>query len=106
MTKSLLQALCLFLYFPLKEELYICVMATFVIDIPSFLKNSVISPEIAHEFSMRLNLQYIPEHEVGGRVCFVAHPDVRREFWDTFSSSPLLVYIFAVLCCVKVCVFE
>jgi hypothetical protein len=72
-------------------------MATFVIDIPSFLKNSVISPEIAHEFSMRLNLQYIPENEVGGRVCFAAHPDVRPEFRDTFTTSHLQDYIYAML---------
>jgi hypothetical protein len=95
MTKSLV-ALCLF-YTSLKEELYICIMATLVIDIRSFLKNRIISPEIAHEFAVRLDLQYIPENEAGGRVCFAAHSDVRPEFRDTFTTSHLQDYIYAVL---------
>jgi hypothetical protein len=72
-------------------------METFVIDIRSFLKDCVVPPEIAHEFAVRLGLEYVPENGTEGRVCLAAHSDVRPEYRDTFTSAHVRDYVKAIL---------
>ncbi|WP_372933867.1 type ISP restriction/modification enzyme [Mariniphaga sediminis] len=50
-----------------------------------------------NEISRKLGLLYISGSITFGNVCMANNPEVRPEFRQTFSSSDLLSYIYAVL---------
>lgn len=55
------------------------------------------NPEIIADISRRLGLTFTNEKETEGNLCFANNPDLRDEFKDSFNSTDLFDYIYAML---------
>ncbi len=56
-----------------------------------------LNPEILSKIEESLQLNFVPEKEVGGNVCMANSEEVRDDFKISFAPIDLLDYIYAVL---------
>ena len=58
---------------------------------------AILNPEIINQITDCLGLQFINEKETEGNVCFINSNELRPEFRQSFTSTDLLDYCYAVL---------
>lgn len=58
---------------------------------------AILNPEIINQVANCLGLLFINKKETEGNVCFVNSKELRPEFRQSFTSTDLLDYCFAVL---------
>ena len=64
---------------------------------PTAVRSPNLNSKIVQEIAKKLGLDFVPEKEVEGNVCFVNSPEIRDDFKTTFAPIDLLDYIYAVL---------